>query len=178
MRILDVTLRDGGFVCDFDWGLETAKNHIKQMSQLKLDTIEVGYWGQTSKSQNPFYNLDIDFLSSLAPSFSDTSKCAAMIDFHYCPKSISDYPKAGETRLDMLRLTSRKQDIEEATVFAQKLKHETGLLISYQIINSTNYSRSELTQVVRNLVVSGVDIIAFADSHGNLNLFNDYERYS
>ena len=58
MKFIDVTLRDGGFTCDFDWPLTYAIQHVKTISNLNLAYCELGYWKQTSKSQNRFYNLN------------------------------------------------------------------------------------------------------------------------
>lgn len=178
MKIVDVTLRDGGFVCDFDWGLNHAIDHIKTVSAIGLNIIEIGYWKQSAKSNNPFYGIDENFLEKLAVHIPSQIKIAAMIDFHYCSKNIGDYPVAGATRLEMLRLTARKEDFEEAIKFGSELKKATGLSLSFQIINSTNYSKIELSQSVKKLIANKFDIVAFADSHGNLNLLKDMSKYS
>lgn len=177
MKIVDVTLRDGGFVCDFDWGFEKAVEHLKAVSAIGLNIIEVGYWKQSAKSQNPFYGVDENFLSKLAAYIPSQTKIAAMIDFHYCSKNLEDYPIMGATRLEMLRLTARKEDFEDAIKFGRELREKKGLLLSFQIINSTNYSKIELTQSVQKLIDNKFDVVAFADSHGNLNLLKDMPKY-
>lgn len=177
MKYIDVTLRDGGFVSDFNWDFNSAKQHIKTMCAINSHIIELGYWRQNSKSQNPFYNMNLDVLRKLEGAFDGFSKCAAMIDYHYCSHDMKDYPKFGESRLDMLRLTSRKEDFLDALKFAEQLKIETDLDISFQVINSTNYSKEELLKVTKKICQSNVDVVAYADSHGNLNLFDDYFKY-
>ena len=57
MKILDATLRDGGFVNDFNWDFDFAQKYYDLMSKFKIHYVELGYWKQTEKSQNPFYNL-------------------------------------------------------------------------------------------------------------------------
>ena len=121
--------------------------------------------------------MNIDTLSKFEDVFSPESLCAAMIDYHYCSHDIKDYPKYGESKLEVLRLTSRKQDFDEALKFAEHLKDSTGLQISFQIINSTNYNSHELHEITSKLCDTNLDIVAYADSHGNLNLFNDYVNF-
>ena len=99
MKIIDVTLRDGGFVSDFNWELEQAKFHVKTMSTIGVHIIELGYWKQTQKSNNPFYNMDEDTLNFLTSDLKSNSIIAVMIDFSYCSKNIKDYPKLGETHM-------------------------------------------------------------------------------
>ena len=50
MEIIDVTLRDGGFTCDFDWPMEFAQEYYELLSELGVNLMELGYWKQTSKS--------------------------------------------------------------------------------------------------------------------------------
>ncbi len=177
MKIVDVTLRDGGFVCDFDWGLEYAINHIKTMVEIGVNIIELGYWKQNSKSKNQFYNMNEELLEKLSSYVPKTIRIAVMIDFHYCSKDLEDYPAFGTSRLDIVRITSRKEDFEEALKFGKLLKDKKGLKVSFQIINSTNYSKKELTRTVERLIENQFDMVAFADSHGNLNLIQDIAKY-
>ena len=59
MQIIDVTLRDGGHVREFNWPIKFAQDHYKSLCKIpNIKYIELGYWKQTSKSKNTFYNLD------------------------------------------------------------------------------------------------------------------------
>ena len=55
MQIIDVTLRDGGHVREFNWPYKFAREHYKSLCKIQeIKFIELGYWKQTSKSKNPF----------------------------------------------------------------------------------------------------------------------------
>ena len=54
MKLVDVTLRDGGFTCDFDWPISFAQEYYTLMSKLGVSYVEMGYWKQTVKSKNRF----------------------------------------------------------------------------------------------------------------------------
>ena len=61
MQIIDVTLRDGGHVRNFNWPIKFAQDHYKALCKIpEIKYVELGYWKQKSKSTNPFYNLDIN----------------------------------------------------------------------------------------------------------------------
>ena len=45
------------------------------------------------------------------------------------------------------------------------------------MINVTNYSTKELEETTEKLIVNDFEYIYFADSHGNLNLINDYTKH-
>ena len=177
MKIVDVTLRDGGFCNDFNWSLDYAAQHYKLISDMKLHYCELGYWKQSQKSNNAFYNLNENLVDRITSGVTDGSDVIAMIDYHYCSKNLDDYPVRLSTPLTMLRITSRKEDLDEALVFTEKLRDKTKLDLSFQIINSTNYSSKELTDVMKKIIKVDLEVVSFADSHGNLNLLEDWIRY-
>ena len=50
MQIIDVTLRDGGHVREFNWPIKFAQDHYKSLCNIpEIKFIELGYWKQTSK---------------------------------------------------------------------------------------------------------------------------------
>ena len=177
MKILDCTLRDGGFKNDFNWDLAFAKRYYELMSDLKFSYIELGYWKQTAKSRNPFYNLNEKITDSITVK-KPISNCCVIIDYHYCSKNLKDYPKKGDLPISMIRVTSRKEDLDDSLVFVKKLKDYTDLDISFQIINATNYSKKELNDIVNKLCQINFSFIYFADSHGNLNLQTENWKFS
>lgn len=179
MKIIDVTLRDGGFVCDFDWPMKIARAHFEVCGELGIDVVELGYWKQTAKSHNPFYNMNEDILAEIVDGKNIRSSVAVMIDYHYCSKQLNDYPRLGETRVEMIRITARREDLSAAQLFAGKLGQHTGLKVSLQIINLTGYATGDLSKVVDELIQDPyIDIIGFADSHGALNFAANYQNYT
>ena len=91
MKIIDVTLRDGGFTCDFDWPMEFAQEYYELLSELGVNLMELGYWKQTAKSKNRFFNLNMDTIKEVTKE-SGRQNISVMIDYHYCSKDLNDYP--------------------------------------------------------------------------------------
>ena len=49
MQIIDVTLRDGGHVREFNWPIKFAQDHYESLCNIpEIKLIELGYWKQTS----------------------------------------------------------------------------------------------------------------------------------
>jgi len=176
MKLIDVTLRDGGFVNDFNWDISFAKNHYKKVSDMKLHYCELGYWKQSAKSSNRFYSLNEDDVIEIVDGV-DGADIAVMIDYHYCSKNFNDYPKALTNPVKLIRLTARREDINEAAKFAAELKDATNLKVAFQIINSTNYSRDELIKTVNGIKDMPLSMIYFADSHGNMDLLQNWNIF-
>jgi len=176
MQLIDVTLRDGGFTCDFDWPMEFAQEYYNLVSDLGVSCMELGYWKQSSKSQNRFFNLDMATVKEITGAQGRNNVCV-MIDYHYCSKDLNDYPTSNQSEIKMIRMTARKDMIDDAYEFAVRLKEHTGLEISFNIFNTTNYTDDELNTVLDKVLDSSFDVIGFADTHGHLNLNKDIARY-
>ena len=100
-----------------------------------------------------------------------------MIDYHYCSKNISDYPNYKQKIIGMIRVCSRKEDIPKALKFAESLKKHTKLNVSFNIFNSTNYKKSELLRVCKEVAKHKVDYVYFADTHGDMDLEKLYMKF-
>ena len=176
IEIVDVTLRDGGFTCDFDWPMEFAQEYYNLMCKLGVSYIEMGYWKQINKSKNRFFNLNIDTVREVTGG-QEKKNISVMIDYHYCSKNLSDYPTDNQDEIQLIRMTCRKDMISEGFSFAVKLKKHTGLDIAFNLFNTTNYNDDELDVALDMGLDSDFDIIGFADTHGHLNLYKNMYRY-
>ena len=177
MNIIDVTLRDGGHAGNFDWPIDFARDYYRLVSGYKeVSFVELGYWKQSSKSNKDYYNLDIDKVNNVTQK-SGLKNVAIMIDYHYCSHILSDYPTITQNEISLIRLCSRKEDIKGAIEFGEKLKAYTGLLVSLNIFNTSNYNEDELLSVSKLVSISNFDYIYFADTHGSINLKNDSKKF-
>lgn len=177
MDLIDVTLRDGGHAVNFDWDPDIVKEYYDTVSKIKEITyIEMGYWKQTVKSKNRFYNLNIDILNNILGE-NPYKKVSIMIDYHYCNKDYKEYPTKNQNIVGMIRVCSRKNDLDEALLFAQGLKEYTGLKVSLNVFNISNYTEAEINQVVDKVTNFDLDYVYFADTHGSLDFSIDGQRF-
>ena len=166
MKLIDVTLRDGGHAVKFNWSLSLAQELYSLLSRVKkIQFIELGYWKQTSKSLNKFYNLDYEFIKKITKN-KNKKNVSIMIDYHYCSKNLKDYPTNKQKKIAMIRVCSRKNDVIEALEFCKKLKIHTKLKVSFNLFNTSNYSRAELLKFSRLIAKYKLDYVYFADTHG------------
>ena len=176
MKIIDVTLRDGGFTCDFDWPMEFAQEYYELLSELGVNLMELGYWKQTAKSKNRFFNLNMDTIKEVTKD-SGRQNISVMIDYSYCSKDLKDYPTDSQNEIKIIRMTCRKDMIDDGVKFAQSLKEHSNLEIAFNMFNTTNYSNDELDSALDIVLKYDFDIIGFADTHGHLDLNVDIDRY-
>lgn len=177
MQVIDVTLRDGGHVRQFNWPLKFAQDHYEALCKVpEIKLIELGYWKQTSKSKNPFYNLDFNKVKKITKG-RRLNNVSIMIDYHYCLKDLNEYPKNNQKEIAMIRICSRKEDIPNALKFAEKLKKYSGLNVSFNIFNTTNYKSNELIKVCKLVSKYNIDFIYFADTHGDMDLEKAFTKF-
>ena len=176
MNIIDVTLRDGGFTCDFDWPIKFAQEYYELLSKLDVDLIELGYWKQTAKSKNRFFNLNMDTIKQVTKE-SGRKNLSIMIDYSYCNKNMRHYPTDNQNEIGLIRMTCRKDMINGGVKFAHRLKEYTGLDVAFNMFNTTNYTDDELDSTLDVVLEYDFDIIGFADTHGHLDLNMDIDRY-
>ena len=174
MNIIDVTLRDGGHAVEFDWPIELAKDYYSLVCQIpEVKYAELGYWKQTAKSRNPFYALNMDVVNEIT-GVKGLNNVSIMIDYHYCSHDLSDYPTAKQSEISMIRLCARKEDLINALEFGKKLSEYSECEVSFNIFNASNYDKEELDLVCQKVVKYPFHYIYFADTHGSLNLHQDF----
>ena len=177
MNIIDVTLRDGGHLMDFDWDMNFAKEYYQLLSSFNdINYIELGYWKQTSKSTNTFYDLNFESVKEITGGKGNRN-VSIMIDYHYCNKDLNVYPTSGQNEISMIRLCSRKEDITDALIFGETLKKTTNLNVSFNIFNSSNYTKDELDNIAGKVAISNLDYIYFADTHGSMDMEEDIFKF-
>lgn len=180
MKILDCTLRDGGHAVKFDWPLLMVRQYYKLMSEVGVDIIELGYWGQTDKTTNMFYNLDMSKAELVIPEGCDGSEntCSIMVDYHHCSHTFCDYPQKGNGLIDLIRVCVRKQDIQEAIPWINRLKEYTGLEVSCNVFNISNYTLEEIDGLPEALTGLQSNYLYFADTHGALSLWDMHNEWN
>jgi len=180
MNLIDVTLRDGGHQVKFDWSDNFVDSHITALINTpSINFIEMGYWKQTSKYSNKFYNLNENHLQDIAlrNNLNNFNKFCIMIDYHYSKHVLEEYPNK-DFGLGMVRLASKSEYISKSFQFAEKLKNRTESKISINFVNIANYDEKTLKGCVELASNSGVDFIYLADTHGSIDLEKEYTKYS
>ena len=180
MNFIDVTLRDGGHQVKFDWSDDFVDSHIKTITEAPtINFIELGYWKQTAKSTNKFYQLNEAHLQDISSrvGLENFNKFSIMVDCHYCKHDAHEYPDES-FGLGLVRVCSRSEDIDRAVKLGENIKKRTGSKLSMNFFNITNYTMKDLEKCVKLASNSGADFIYFADTHGTLDLEKEYEKYS
>ena len=176
IKLLDCTLRDGGYVNDWRFGYSNIVSIFERLVDANVDIIEVGFLDD----RRPF---DID--RSIFPDTKSADKIygsldkknslvVGMIDYGTC--DISNLSECEDSFLDGIRVIFKKGKMHEAMEYCRQVK-ELGYKVCSQLVSVTSYTDDELLEViglvndVKPYAVSMVDTYGLMDDEWLLYIY-------
>ena len=106
LMVLDCTLRDGGYVNDWNWGFNRARAIVGLLSDANVDVVEVGFLRSGDDSQNGRTVCEtIEELNSFLPQ-SDSKKktvySAMAMQSNYDVSNLTPYSGSGIELIESL----------------------------------------------------------------------------
>ncbi|MGM5483424.1 MAG: aldolase catalytic domain-containing protein [Nanobdellota archaeon] len=147
IEVLDCTLRDGGYVNNWEFGKNNIKRVINKLTESDIDIIECGFLNQKKayKSDKSIFD-SIDRFKDFIPKNKNNKKYVCMINFG--TYDIEDIPEYDGTSVDGIRVAFHKKDVNEAIEYCRKLSKK-GYMLFIQIMVTINYSDMELLHVIK-----------------------------
>lgn len=168
IKLLDCTLRDGGYVNDWNFGHSAITGIYKRLDEAGVDYIEVGFLDdRRGVDINRTIQPNTDCYNKL---FENVEKKhaipVAMIDFGTC--DISNIGMCDSTFIDGIRVIFKKDKIEEALPFCEEIKKK-GYKLFIQAISITSYSDIEMLEYIKKINVIKPYAFSIVDTYGLLN---------
>ncbi len=142
--ILDCTLRDGGYINNFDFGYGAIRKIIQRLSDSKIEIIECGFMKRSANNPDKSLYGNVQSIEKIIPSKSD-AMFVAMIA--YGDIDIDEISPCCDTGITGIRLTFHENDIENAFVFAEKLMQK-GYKVFIQPVGTTTYTDKALLRLI------------------------------
>lgn len=168
IKLMDVTLRDGGYRTNFNFPLEFVHFILSKLDNAGIEYIEIGYRNGSIK---PIPNIGItgicdDKYISYCRNLIKRAKLTVMLH----PKNISprDILELADNGVDSIRICYNSNTIEpdlEPISIAKKNKLE----VCCNITRISQSSCDQMATLVKKIINQGADVIYFADSNGSLN---------
>ena len=142
MKILDCTLRDGGYYTDWDFDSQTVDSYIRAMNVLPIDYLEVGYRNNSSEEYlGKFGYSPVSVLKHLR----DTCAKKLVVMLNEKSTKLEDLdsllgPIVG--LVDMIRIAIDPKNFDRAVVLAKEVKSmgfEVGFNCMYMSKWGTEY---------------------------------------
>lgn len=167
IRILDCTLRDGGYINNWEFTNRELVNIVSALEKSKIKIIECGYLTNNieKKSETSKFNKLEDLDTLLTGHDSNMDKIVMINHGDY---NVEDLPNASKTQIKGIRLAFKKEKIEEAIIESEKIILK-GYKVYFQPMLTSNYNDSELTYLISRANEIKVYAFYIVDSFGTIN---------
>ena len=147
ISLLDCTLRDGGYVNNWEFGRSTTLCIFERLVDSGTDIIEVGFLDdrQPFNAERTIQPTTKCYDTIFEGCDKKSSLVMAMIDYGTC--KIDNIFPCRESFLDGIRIIFKKPKMYEAVNFARQIK-ELGYLVSLQLVSITSYSDYDLLELI------------------------------
>lgn len=147
VKLLDCTLRDGGYINDWEFGHDTLISILERLVSTNVDFIELGFLDE---------RRSFDINRSIMPNTGDMCKIygevdkksatvLGMIDFGTC--GLDHIGPCSESYLDGIRVIFKEQKMHEALEFCRAVKAK-GYKVFAQLVSVTSYTDKKLLELV------------------------------
>lgn len=171
LKLLDCTIRDGGYLNDWDFGHDTLTSILERLVSSRVDIIEVGFLDE---------RREFDINRSIMPDTASVEKIygnidkgnamvVGMIDYGTC--SIENIQPCNESYLDGIRVIFKKHVMYEAIEFCRKIK-ELGYNVFTQAVSITSYNDNELLELIGLVNELQPYAVSMVDTYGLLHQDN------
>lgn len=149
IRLLDCTLRDGGYINNWNFGEKIIKNVCSNLVNAGIDIIEVGFLTNFEHSKDDALYSDCREIANVVNFYKNNVQIAAMIAIGEKEMNPISLPKAEDTVLDIVRITFHhtRQEIEKAVEYATCLMNK-GYRVCMQPVGTTVYKDKELLDLI------------------------------
>lgn len=171
IKLLDCTLRDGGYVNDWNFGHDNLISIFERLVDAGIDIIEIGFLDE----RRPY-----DINRSIMPNTDCVEKIyggldrkqamvVGMIDYGTC--GLENIAPCEESFLDGIRVIFKKHLREEALAFCGELK-KLGYKVFAQLVSVTSYNDEEMLDLVRLANEVKPYAVSMVDTYGLMHQDN------
>ena len=166
-NILDVTLRDGGYLNEWNFSRQQILSHIKFVRELEVKKIEIGFLRSPENTTSLVNGCPIDLLAEVKSLYNDID-FVGMLD-----PAQSNFEAAIADKLpylSLIRMPCTADLVERSLSIAKEIRQQDpNVKVSLNVICVSSYSDEELEQLLQKCSSSqDIDILYFADSRGAL----------
>ena len=167
MKILDCTLRDGGYYTNWDFKRNLVDTYIKSLNSLPIDYIEIGYRSIPLEGYyGEYFYLPIYVLERLK---SQSSKKLVVIlnEKDVRPEQVQDLLLPCVGLIDMVRIAIDPEKFERALKLASAIK-KMGFEVGFNVMYMSNWKNQKNFLEILPEVKGIADYFYMVDSYGGI----------
>jgi len=167
-KILDCTIRDGGYLNNWRFDKRMVREVYRALSKAGIDIVEIGFRGTEKyfKRQDfgPWRFTDIEDLRDVVQGING-AKIAIMGDFGKL--DTDDITDEYLQYVSLIRIAAHKDGTFDAIKQLEAIQKK-GFEVSLQAMGITSYTKEEINGLVNVLKDSSIDYSYIADSYGSI----------
>ncbi len=145
VKILDCTLRDGGYVNNFEFGEHAIKEIIAKLTKAAIDIIECGWLVSGADDKNCSQYGSISRIKEVLGKKNPKLLYVAMLQYgNIANEEIEPWDKDS---IDGIRITFHEHEIEGAFILAKQLMNK-GYKVFIQPVGTTSYTDETLLKLI------------------------------
>lgn len=171
IKLLDCTLRDGGFINDWEFGHDNIVNIFERLISSGVDALEIGFLDE----RRPFdrNRTIMPDTKSADQIFGKLNKgnamIVAMIDYGTC--GIEHLAPCEESFIDGIRVIFKKHVMREAIAYCHEVKR-LGYQVYVQAVSITSYTDREMLDLIDLVNELTPYALSIVDTYGLLHQDN------
>lgn len=165
IRLLDCTLRDGGYINDWNFGEHTIRDILTKLIESGVDYVEVGFLRDCEYTPDKsLYNNCAEIVKILPENRGRTKFTAMALHNKYSIDKLEPYD--GKT-IDAIRVTFHDYDIDEGLAYIRKVK-EKGYKVFVNPINIMGYSDEMILKLLQKVNELQPYAFSIVDTFGSM----------
>ncbi len=171
MKILDCTLRDGGYYTGWDFSDDLVNNYLDLAKHLPINIVEVGYRGNRKKKSyfGEYYFLTKTKLQNIKKKIGNRTKISIMIDLKdwKTPKELELNLKDCRSCVDLIRFAVNPRNLSNIKKYLEITK-KLGFIVAVNLmyVHLTLKDKKIISDVIK--LNKYFDVLYLVDSYGTL----------
>ena len=168
MKLLDCTLRDGGYYTNWDFDKELVKNYCKSMESLPIDYVEVGYRSVPLDGYLGEYFYCPDFVLNELKEMMPSKKLVIILDEKNIRSShVSELLKPCIELIDMVRIAVNPVNFSRAIELAKEVK-KMGFEVAFNVMYMSEWKENNSFLDLLVGLDKTIDYFYMVDSFGGI----------
>ena len=172
MKILDCTLRDGGYYTGWNFSKNLFENYLKTVSKLNISIIELGYLSDAKDNNGLFYHLNAEILKRAKSLIRKDQKIFAMINF----KEIKNFQQIDKLLTDKIKVLdgirfavppSKMDNLNKIINKISKKYKYLSINVNLMYLSKWINDKKILSKLFQK-ISKNINVVSFVDSHGAL----------
>ena len=168
IKILDCTLRDGGYYTNWDFESDLVNNYFDAMEKISIDYVEIGYRSPELNGYLGEYFYCPEYVMKHAREKMPSKKLAIILDTKNIKvDGLETFLEPCKPYISLIRMAVSPDKFLEAIEIAKKIK-ELGFEVAFNVMYMSDWLQNEGFLSQLSLVDGLIDVFYMVDSYGGV----------